>query len=86
MNGIESAIYIFVLLKELHPQLNNILIDIYTDNELLHDALWSQKYVSDKHSRIDIGALKEMLHNKEIDNIHWIKIHWIYFCKVSKIF
>ena len=27
MNGVESAIYISVLLKELHPQLNNIPIE-----------------------------------------------------------
>ena len=33
----------------------------------------SQKYVSDKWLRIDIGTLKEMLHKKEIDNIHWLK-------------
>ena len=28
MDGVESAIYISVLLKELHPQLNNIPIQI----------------------------------------------------------
>ena len=39
MDRVESAIHIFVLLKELHPQLNNIPIDIYTDNKSLHDAL-----------------------------------------------
>ena len=43
MDGVESAIYIYVLLKELHPQLNNIPIEIYADNKLLHDALQSQK-------------------------------------------
>ena len=71
MDGAESAIT--VLLKELHPHLNNIPIEIYTDNKSLHDALRSQKYVSDKCLRIDIGALKEMLHKKEIDSIHWLK-------------
>ena len=68
MDGVESAIYISVLLKELHPQLNN--------NRNIHGqqiTLWcimSQKYVSDKHLRIDIGALKQMLRTKEIDKIH----------------
>ena len=70
MHGVEPAVYISVLLKELHPQLNNIPIEIYTDSKPLYDALKSQKYVSDKRLRIDIGALKEMLHNKEIDKIH----------------
>ena len=39
MDGVESAIYISVLLKEPHPQLNNIPVEIYTDNKSLHDAL-----------------------------------------------
>ena len=43
------------------------------NNKLLHDALRSQIYVSDKRLRIDIGALKEMLHKREIDNIHWVE-------------
>ena len=73
IDGIESTIYISVLLKQLHPQLNNIPIEIYTDIKSLHDALRSQKYVSDKRLRVDIGALKEVLHKKEIDKIHWIK-------------
>ena len=73
MDRVESTIYISVLLKELHPQLNNIPIEICTDNKSLHDALRSQKYVSDKRLRIDIGALKEMLHQKKINKIHWIK-------------
>ena len=33
MDGVESAIYISVLLKGLHPHLNTILIEIYTDNK-----------------------------------------------------
>ena len=39
MDGVESAIYISVLLKKPHPQLNNIPVEIYTDNKSLHDAL-----------------------------------------------
>ena len=73
MDGVESAIYISVLLKELHPQLNNIPTEIYTDNKSLHDALQSQKYVSDKCLKIENGALKEMLHKKVIKNINWVK-------------
>ena len=62
MDGVESAFYIFVLLKELHTQLNNIPIEIYMGNKSLYDVLWSQKYASDKWFRTDIGALKEMLY------------------------
>ena len=43
MDGIESAVYISALLKEFHPQLNNIPIEISMDNNSLHDTLRSQK-------------------------------------------
>ena len=39
MDGVESVIYISVLLKEPHSQLNNIPIEICTNNKSLHDAL-----------------------------------------------
>ena len=34
---------------------------------------YNHKNVSDKHLRIDTGALKEMLHKKETDKTYWIK-------------
>ena len=39
----------------------------------LHDALGSSKYVTHKRLRIDIGALKEIIYNTEIESISWIK-------------
>ena len=39
----------------------------------LYYALQSSKYITDKRLRIDIGALKEILLNKEIESITWIK-------------
>ena len=34
MDGVESAVYISALLKEFHPQLNNIPIEIYMDKKI----------------------------------------------------
>ena len=39
----------------------------------LYYALQSSKYITDTRLRIDIGALKEILFNKEIESITWIK-------------
>ena len=48
-------------------------IEVVTDNKSLHDALKSPKYVSDKRLRIDIAALKQLIMNKDIHMIHWVK-------------
>ena len=67
-DGVDSAVYISVLLSELYPELNSfeIQIDIYiyTDNKSIHDATHSEKYVSEKQLSIDIGALKELIIQK----------------------
>ena len=39
VEGVESAVYISVLLKELYPEIKNTPKEIYTDNKPLHDAL-----------------------------------------------
>ena len=72
LDGVDSAVYISVLLSELYPKLNSfeiqidiyIYIYIYTDNKSLHDAIHSEKYVSEKQLSIDIGALKELIVQK----------------------
>ena len=74
-DGFDSAVYISVLLSELYPELNSfkIPIDIYTNNKSLHDAIHSEKYVSEKQLRIDIGALKELIVQNKSTRILWAK-------------
>ena len=36
------------------------------------DAVHSTKTIEDKRLKIDIGILREMLHNREISSIEWI--------------
>ena len=61
-DGVDSAVYISVLLSELYLELSSfeIPIDIYTDNKSLHDAIHSEKNVTEKRLRID-GLFRETL-------------------------
>ena len=49
-----------------------MLIEIYLNNKSQHDALGFHKRVSDKHLRVDIDALREMLQKQEIHQICWV--------------
>ena len=51
----------------------NISIHCVTDDQSLCDALASNKYVTEKRLRIDIGALKEAIKNNDIKHISWVK-------------
>ena len=57
---------------------NHQNIHCVTDNRSLCDALASNKYVSEKRLRIDIGALKELIKKNNIEHI-WVKTN-----KISK--
>merc|ERR1712074_483156 len=46
-------------------------IILITDNESLANAVRSTTSVEEKRLRVDISALREMLNNKEIDQIKW---------------
>ena len=48
-------------------------LSLLQDNQSSVDALKSSKYVSDKRLRIEIGIVKEMVENKQIGKIRWIK-------------
>ena len=72
LDGLEATLYISGLFKEAYKNYK-IPREVYTDNKLLHDALQSSKFVTVKCLRIDIGALNEIIFNKEIQSITWIK-------------
>lgn len=62
-----------VLLKELHPEIKNTPIEIYTESKSLHDALQPHQHVSDERLRTDIGVLKGMLQKQDIhQQICWV--------------
>ena len=73
-DGVGSTVYISVLLSELYPELNSFkILYIYTDNKSLHDAIHSEKYISEKQLCIDIRALKELISQNKSTHILWTK-------------
>ena len=74
-DGIDAALYISATYCGIVYSIcsHELPIEVVTDNKSLFDALKSSKYVSDKRLRIDIGALKQLIANKDIDTIHWVR-------------
>ena len=74
-DGIDAALYISATYCGIvnGNTTRKLPIEVVTDNKPLHDALKSPKYVSDKRLRIDIAALKQLIMNKDIHMIHWVK-------------
>ena len=72
LNGLEATLYVSKPLKETYKNYK-IPAKVHTDIMSLQDALQSSKYITDKRLRINIGALKEVIFNKEIESIRWIK-------------
>ena len=50
-----------------------MICTLRTYHKSLCDASVSNKYVSDKRWKIDTGALKETIKNKDIQEITWVK-------------
>ena len=49
------------------------LIHCFVDNGSLVDSLYSTKSVEDKHLRIDIAVLKDMLAQRQIHSVSWVQ-------------
>ena len=72
LDGLEATLYVSKPLKETYKNCK-IPTKVHTDIMSLQDALQSSKYITDKRLRINTGALKEVIFNKEIESIRWIK-------------
>ena len=71
----DATVYVSSLFTEIYygtVDFKRIPIEAVIDIQSLYDALKSTKCVSDKRLRVDIGAVKEMLHSREIMKIHWV--------------
>ena len=49
-----------------------MLVNWFTDNKSLYNAIKSSKYAQNKQLWIDIAAAKELISPNEIENIEWI--------------
>ena len=49
------------------------LVKCYVDNRSLVDAVHSTKAVEDKHLRIDVAVLRDMLHRGDVSEVSWVQ-------------
>ena len=75
-DGLDTAYCMGYLLSEVmfkKPKENRIPIHVCTDNKSLYENIHSTKGVSEKRLRVEIGSIKEMLHNGELSRVIWIE-------------
>ena len=48
-------------------------IHAFIDNKNLHSLIHSTTAITEKRLRIEVAAIKEMIHRDEIECINWIK-------------
>ena len=73
LDGLDCVISIGILLNELNNKGKSVIpIKCYIDNNDLFQAIHSDKDVSERRLRRDINCIKELIKNKEIDNVYWI--------------
>ena len=49
-----------------------MLVNWFTHNKSLYNAIKSSKYAQNKQLRIDIAVVKELISPNEIENVEWI--------------
>ena len=74
VDGLEYAMYLRTVIAELTGKsVSSIKIKAITDNRSCVDAILSTSLIDDKRLRIEMGMLKTMLKNREIDQITWVQ-------------
>ena len=69
----EQAIVIRHQISEiLNKNPKAIKIEAFIDNNDAYEAIYSTKQMMKGRLRIDIGAIKEMIENKEVEAVAWI--------------
>ena len=68
----EASFWILKILQEILGYHDILRIEWRTDSQSLYNAVYSMTSLTDKRLRIDIAILREMLQNKEIQNITWV--------------
>ena len=69
--GVDMAIFIASLLKELGYSKQGVPIVCVTDCKSLQEAIKSNKCVSEKRLRMEIGSIKELFTSGQIQDIEW---------------
>ena len=71
-NGVDAAVGLKMLLKELYGGKVNMRVRAITDNKSCRDAVYSESEVSERILRGDIAVLKQMIENEVLSEIRWV--------------
>ena len=73
VEGIENTLYHRVLVSELTGKKpEKFEIKAIIDNKSCVESIKSTSQVDDKRLRIEIGELKELIHDKQVNEISWV--------------
>ena len=70
-DGIDTGVFLSTLYGELSRNKNPVLKCI-TDCNSLHDAIYSNKFVTEKRLRLEISGIKEMTERGTVTNVQWV--------------
>ena len=71
LDAAQAGVYLRHMIKEIlgvQP-----VIKCYVDNRSLVEAVYSTKAVEDKHLRIDVAALKDLLETRDVASVSWVQ-------------
>ena len=74
LDAAEAGVYICTLLAEmLRVPSSQFPVKCFVDNRSLVDALYSTKLVQDKHLRINIAVLRDMISKTDVHSVEWVQ-------------
>lgn len=74
LDAAQAGVYIGTLLAEVfNVDTANFPVKCYVDNRSLVEALYSTKSVDDKHLRINMSVLRDMLSTRSLSAVSWVK-------------
>ena len=73
LDAAEAGIYMANLIGEVLNLDSLPLVKCYVDNKSLVDSLYSTKQVDDKHLRINLAVLGDMLERGELSSVTWVQ-------------
>ena len=71
-NGIDAAVGLKLLLKEIYGGQVDIKVKAVTDNKSSRDAVYSESEVSERILRGDIAVLKQLIETEALSEIRWV--------------
>ena len=72
LDAAQAGVLMAHMISEILSLENSPIVNCYVDNRSLVESLHSTKSVDDKHLRIDVAVLKDMMHQKKINAVVWV--------------